>query len=311
MLNPVHLRTFVDVMRTGSFAVTARRLGYTASAVSQHISALERDARVQLFLRETSGIRPTAAAEHVLAEAQLALGSLQAVADGFAELAAGSAGLLRVGSFPTASQRLVPEVLSRMGREHPGLQIRLDEGEPGELASMLRTQELDVAIVYQYDAVPETLRGIEDTELLLTERVLLAVPRGHRLATTDRVAVDELADESWVSTRLGTAAVLLLDRICAAAGFVPRVVHQSNDYAVIQELVAAGLGVAIVPALGCTDDPRRTFVELDVDHAVRRVLAVVNGRRSDAATADFLGQLRSTARSLASGNPWLEGTAKV
>lgn len=311
MLNAVHLHTFVDVMRTGSFAVTARRLGYTPSAVSQQVSALERATRVQLFERDASGIRPTAAAEHLVAETQLALGSLQAVEDTFAQLASGRSGPLRMGSFPTASQRLVPKVLSLMERKHPGIDIRLDEGEPGELASMIRTRELDVAIVYQYDAVPETLRGIDVEEELLTEDVVLAVPRSHRLAEEGSTSIEALREDQWISTRRGTAAIQLLERLCATAEFVPGVVHQSNDYAVIQELVAAELGIALVPALGRLDDPRLRFLRLDADRTVRRVLAVVNPSGAGPAVETLLTHLRSAARFLARDEPLLRATTRV
>lgn len=311
MLNPVHLHTFLDVMLTGSFAVTAKRLGYTPSAVSQQVSALERASRVQLFQRSASGIRPTPAAEFLVAETRVALGALKSVEDRFAELAFGRIGPLRIGSFPTASQRLVPTALARMQREHPKIQIRLNEGEPAELTSMISTKELDLAIVYQYDLVPNDLPDVGAGEQLLSEELVLAVPSAHPLAQTGSVTMASLNEERWITTRRGTAAKDLLERMSAAERFVPLVVHQSNDYAVIQELVAAELGIALVPVLGRVLNPRLHFLKIEAEHVTRRVLAIVHPTEDRSAVEHLLTHLRSAARSLARVDPLLRATNAV
>jgi len=309
VLNPVHLQTFVEVMRTGSFALAARRLGYTPSAVSQQVSALERATRVRLFHREASAVSPTAAAQELLQRTQLALGSLRSVEAMFEAYAAGQAGPVRLGSFPTASQRLVPAALARLRNTHPQLTVHLDEAEPDTLASMIRTQEIDLALVYTYDAVPETRRHLIVSEVLLTEQILLVVPATHRLAGRERVGFADLADEQWIGTRRGTAAGVLLNRLAAEAGYTPQIAHQSNDYAVIQELVGAGLGIALVPALGYVSDPRRRSLTLDAEGAVRRVATMVNDADGPVeAVAHLCTQLRRAARTVAQNDHLLDAT---
>ncbi len=118
MLNPLHLRTLTTVLQTGSFAVAARRLGYTPSAVSQQIAALERAVRLPLFEREARIIRPTPAATFLATRGQEVLAALGALQDDVRGLADGAIGTIRLGSFPTASQHLLPAALAALAVSH-------------------------------------------------------------------------------------------------------------------------------------------------------------------------------------------------
>jgi DNA-binding transcriptional LysR family regulator len=310
MLNPVHLETFVDVMRTGSLALTARRLGYTPSAVSQQIAALERATRVKLFERSASAVRPTTAAHQVLEEVQAALGGVRTLEASLQALASGENGVVRLGSFPSASQRLVPALLARLQRASAGLQVQLDEAEPKELAAMARASELDLALVYAYDHVPEQPHEGETVELVLTERLALVAASGHSAVDDGRTSLAALAGEPWIATRKGSAAHAVLQRVCAQHDFEPRISHQTNDYAVIQELVAAGLGIAIVPALAVVPDPRRVVAPLDDRRAVRRIKTCIYARDPSPAVIEVLRCLRSSVRSVAADDPLLEPTLR-
>ncbi|UYM07271.1 LysR family transcriptional regulator [Solicola gregarius] len=274
MLNPVHLRTLTAVVRTGSFADAARRLGYTASAVSQQIAALERAVQVPLFERDAHSITATPAAEFLAERAHDALLALDGLDDDVRGLAAGELGRLRLGSFPTASERLLPGGLSAYRDDHPDVRVELDEGEPAELVALLRDGELDVAVVYRYDLVPQRWpAGLVRTPLV-DERLLLLLPDGHPLVRPARVTLADLADETWVRTREGSSGATCLDRMCAVADFVPRVSVRSNDYDVIREFVRSGLGIALVPALAhepAEGIATRTLDDVDVR---RHVLAL-------------------------------------
>ena len=153
MLNPVHLRTLTTVLRTGSFAEAARGLGYTSSAVSQQISTLECQLRTPLFERDAHSIRATPAAEFIAARSNTALGALQALEDDISLHLDGAVGTLRLGSFPTASERLLPDALSSFTASHPGIDVHLDEAEPQELMPLLESREIGVALVYRYNLV--------------------------------------------------------------------------------------------------------------------------------------------------------------
>ena len=249
MLNPVHLRTLVEVVKTGSFAEAARRLGYTSSAVSQQISAFERAVGVTLFEREAHSIRPAAAALLIADRG----GELLAAFDGFEHevkaMVQGLRGRLRIGTFPTASARVVPKALAKLQAELPGAEIRLDEAEPDDVLPLVLSGELDIALVYAYDLVPRTWPEELTVLPLLDESLLVMVPAGHQ-AAKNNVKLEDLKDERWIASRDGTSGATCLTRLCAAAGFAPKIAFRSNDYEVVQSLVAAGVGVALVPALG-------------------------------------------------------------
>ena len=271
MLNPVHLQTLRAVFRSGSFADAARQLGYTPSAVSQQISTLERQLKVALFARDAHSIRPTPAAEFIVANSDAAMGSLQALEDDIHLLLGGKIGRLRVGSFPTASERLLPSALSAFQAAHERIDIGLDEGEPQDLIPLLLARELDVALVYRYSLVPRPWpRGVK-TRRLVKEDLLLLLPPDHPEAGRDTVDVAHLADETWVSTRNGTAAATMLRQLCRGQGFEPAVSYRSNNYRVIQGLVSAGMGIAVVPALGYAPDDHLAVTRLPSENCFREV----------------------------------------
>lgn len=250
MLNPLHLRTLIEVVRTGSFAEAARRLGYTPSAVSQQISGLERAVRLTLFEREPHSVRATVAAELLAERSQEVLASFDALDHEIEAISSGSLGQLRIGSFPTASATLLPLGLAAFVQRYPSIEVHLDEGEPDELLQVLQDGELDIALVYRYDLVPRTWpHRLVETELL-HEHLLLLLPVGHPLAGRSQVGFAELRDATWIASREGSAGASCLERACATAGFAPSIAFRSNNYDVVEGLVGAGLGIAMVPALG-------------------------------------------------------------
>ncbi|CAL9376537.1 hypothetical protein SUDANB95_00968 [Actinosynnema sp. ALI-1.44] len=249
MLNPVHLRTLVEVVRTGSFAEAARALGYTASAVSQQVSAFERAVGVTLFERAAHSIRPASAALFIAERGAELLAALDGFEREIAGMVKGLRGRLRLGTFPTASARVVPHAVARLTAERPDAEILLDEAEPDDVLPLVLAGSLDLALVYAYDLVPRSWPDELTVLPLLTESLLVVLPDGHPAARAS-VRIEELRDERWVSSRDGTAGSTCAVRLCAAHGFTPRITFRSNDYGVVQGLVRAGVGVALVPALG-------------------------------------------------------------
>lgn len=275
MLNPVHLRTLHTVLRTGSFADAARELGYSGSAVSQQITALERKINMRLFERDGQGVRATPTA-HFIGERSLdALGRLKLLEDDITLLRQGSIGRLRLGSFPTASERILPMALSRFRHEQPNLKVRLDEGEETELTPMLIARELDIAIMYRYGLVPGRYpRGFRSLRLLV-EDLLVLTPADHPLlGDSSKISIDQLERETWIAPRLGTPGATMLSRLCANVGFTPDVSYRTNNYATTGGLVQAKTGIALVPALGFA--PLDGVVPLRLsDHGARRVVMAV------------------------------------
>ena len=297
MLNPVHLRTLAMVVLTGSFADAARRLGYTASAVSQQIAVLESSVRMTLFDRDPHSVRPTQAGKFLAERSHEALAALSALEDDVRAMAEGTIGRLRLGSFPTASEHLLPRALPVLISENSRLEIHLDEGEPDELVPLLDDQELDLAIVYRYDLVPRNWpKGLRVTKLLV-EDLFLLLPAGHRLVGQP-VSLGDLREEKWISTREGSSGASSLRRICAQADFNPSVDYRSNDYDVIRGLVRSGLGIALAPALGhiVSEGVEVTRVEdLDVH---RHVIALHRAAKVNAAVSSAIRSLQAAADSL-------------
>ncbi|BCB92082.1 LysR family transcriptional regulator [Phytohabitans suffuscus] len=249
MLNVHHLRTLAEVVSTGSFAAAAVSLGYTASAVSQQMTALERATGLVLFERGARSARPTSAARHLASRGAGLIDQLTGVERDARSLAAGARGVVRLGSFPTASAALVPGAIARLLRRTPEVAVQLDEGEPDDLVAALRSGSVDVAVVYRYPLSPRRWPPDMVATPLLDDPLRLTVAADHRIVTRPSWRLADLAGETWIASRETTAGARALARLCADAGFTPRVAFRSNDYAVVRALVRAGLGVALVPAL--------------------------------------------------------------
>jgi DNA-binding transcriptional LysR family regulator len=302
MLAPVQLQTLRTVLATGSFAAAATELNYTPSAVSQQISALERASGLVLFERSPHSVRPT---EHARLLADRA-GEVLALLDGLdrevASIARGEIGRLRIGSFPTASARLLPAALAALSTERPEADLAVDEGELDELLPRLLSGELDLALAYRYRAVPAGWPSRLVETVLLRERLYVLVPDGHPLAggagLGDEARLGALATSRWVAPLAGSPGAVNLERLAARAGFSPRVGFRSNDYSVVRGLVAAGLGVALVPGLALVDGPGVHAIPLAGRDARRTVLALHRPSARHSLLAAALIAIRTVARSL-------------
>ncbi|MFK4189632.1 LysR substrate-binding domain-containing protein [Streptomyces sparsogenes] len=289
MLKPQHLLTLRAAVRSGSFVIAARELGYTASAISQQISALEKETGLALFEREAHGIRATAAAHRLVDLGTPVLAALDDLDHQVRELATGATGRLRLGSFPTAGVRLVPPALSALAKTRPRAQIQLEEGEPDELVAALNDGDLDVALVYEYGLSPRQWPDNLTCHHLAREDLVLLRARDSGLSA--RLA--GLSQARWITSREGTAGALTLVRLCAAAGFEATVAFRSNNYDVVRELVSAGLGVAVVPALGHSPGEAVEATRLTQHGAMRRVMALHRAENTNPLLDTMVSALRS------------------
>ncbi|GAA1005842.1 LysR family transcriptional regulator [Acrocarpospora pleiomorpha] len=293
-----HLVTLQAVHRTGSFATAARELGYTSSAVSQQIAALEKDTGLVLFDREARGVRMTAAAHRLVELSRRVLASVDELEHQVRQLATGASGRIRLGSFPTGNVGLVPRVLPDFAADRPGIEVTLEEGEPDTLVGALVEGALDVAFLYEYGFCPRQWPEDVTTEPLFREDLLLL----RRAGSGPPAELSRLADQSWITSAEGTAGATSLTRLCAAAGFVPRIRFRSNNYDVVRELVVGMGGVAVAPALGHRADNRIDATRLHHERANRTVLAAYRSSNSDPILADFL---RATRRAVPERVPYL------
>ncbi len=287
MLDVRRLRVLREVARRGSFSGAAEALSFTQSAVSQQVAALERESGTSLVERGPRGVRVTDAGRALVAHADAILARLDDAEQELAAIAGLRGGRIRLASFPSAGAALVPEAIAVFADRYPEVDLRLAEAEPHDSLPRLKAGEFDVAVVYDYKGVGEE----EDPEVervhLLDDVMHAALPRNHPLAGRARLRVEDLAQESWINgVRLcGEFTV----QLCVAAGFEPRIMLESNDYATMQGLVAAGVGVTLIPdlVLATGVNPGVAVVPFAGEAPVRRIwaAATANGYRSPASKA--------------------------
>ncbi|MDQ0756194.1 DNA-binding transcriptional LysR family regulator [Arthrobacter sp. B3I4] len=300
VINPVHLRTLVEVVRLGSFAAAATRLGYTASAVSQQMSALERDTGVGLFQRSARSIHPTEAAVVMTRHAAKVLTDIDALMAAAARTENSASQELRLGIFPSLATYVLPRILQNPAWKKLGIELRVSVAEPGQTIQGLRAGgELDVALVYQVGqsglAWPHTInrQWIGDDDF----RVVL--PAGWGIGPGSKVAPDHLSDMPWIMHHPGTSDATVIERLFASCNLHPRVVANSDDFHASLEMAAAGLGAALVPELALLHQPDGVVV-LDVPEIrlARNVFALLPKEKQTAQVQLFVELLSDTLHKL-------------
>lgn len=298
MLNAQRLRVFSEVIERESFSAAADALAYSQSAVSQAIATLEAEVGVSLIERDRRGVRATPAGAALAAHAEGILARMEAAEAELAAIAGARGGHLPIASFPTAGATLMPQAIARFSAAHPGVEVTLAEGEPEEIAPRLRAGEFDLALLFEFEGVGEKLgAGIRRFELM-DDELQLALPADHPLAGRDRLRLEDLKGESWIQTSAASPCAKHVLRSCHGAGFEPRVSFESDDYQTVQGLVAAGVGVALVPRLALSPSRADILIRrLHPKSPVRRVFAAT--RRGSAATpavATMVDVLRDLCR---------------
>jgi DNA-binding transcriptional LysR family regulator len=182
-------------------------------------------------------------------------------------------GRLRMASFPTAGASLMPVAIATFRAAHPEVELSLAEGEPEEMAPRLRAGEFDLALLFEFHRGDEKLGAGLRRVNLLDDPMHLALPRRHRLATRPTLRLADLAGESWIQTSAQSPCAQHVVRICHAARFDPTVSFESDDYQTVQGLVAAGVGVALIPRLALTSVREDVVVRELRPSPVRRVIA--------------------------------------
>jgi len=301
MLSATRLSVLREVVAHGSFSAAADALSYSQSAVSQSIATLEGEVGTTLVERDRGGIRPTAAGAALVAHADGILARMEAAENEIAAIAGGEGGHLRVASFPTAGATLLPLAINSFRAAHPSVEVTLAEGEPDEIAPRLRAGEFDLVLLFEFEGVGERLgTGMRRFELI-EDPLHLALPVSHRLARRRKLHLEDLREEAWVQTSVNSPCARHVVRSCHAAGFEPRVAFESDDYQTVQGLVAAGVGVALIPQLALSAVRSDIHVRaLDPSSPLRKVLAATRrGAPVTPALATMLDTVREASRSLA------------
>jgi DNA-binding transcriptional LysR family regulator len=292
MLDVRRLRLLRELSLRGTIAAVAEALAFTPSAVSQQLSALEREAGLPLLERTGRRVTLTPAGRNLVRHAEAVLERLEQAAAELVDARHGLAGPLRIGTFPTATRAIVPAALAILARRHPGLEPMVSEIDPARVANALRAGELDVALIHEYDFVPSPTEQGLAAEPLCSESMFLASDSPGTSEATDGSVIGRWKDAPWITATPGTLCHAMTVRACQAAGFTPRVRHQVDEFATVLALVAAGHGVAVVPQLGVVDPPSVvTLTRLPIHR--RTKIAFRSGAAGHPAVAAIAAALRA------------------
>jgi DNA-binding transcriptional LysR family regulator len=332
MLDVTRLRVLVAVARHGSVTAAARSLNYAQPSVSHHLARLEAETGTQLTQRSGRGVRLTEAGRLLAERAEEILGRLEAAETELAAQVGQRAQRVRLAAFPSALATLIPAAAARLRALHPGTDLLLTEAESAEAVRMLRAGRVDVALASRYlqdGTVVQQAAGDAESarsRLILAEPVLLLTaaagpgpacqdpPAGHdprtshdprtghdpRTSQDPAAGQDTLAGharEPWIASCEDSRGYLLW--ACDQAGFTPKVAVTTDDHVAAQALVAAGLGVTILPELALRAARHPGIRSVPLPGASRQVLALTYGEPPDPpAVCQLLDVL-----SLAAGHP--------
>ncbi|MFF7987520.1 LysR family transcriptional regulator [Streptomyces sp. NPDC007901] len=247
MLDVRRLQVLRAVVTSGTVTAAAAHLGYTPSAVSQQVAALEKQAGTALLERVGRGVRPTAAGLLLTEHAALISTALAQAETALADLRAGRTGRLSVRYFATAGSTLMAPALAGLRAQHPGVRVDLELTDPEDPFQEVARGRADLAVVV---AAQDRMGDGFQLVHLLDDPYAAVLPLGHPLAGKEMIELHELSGEQWVGSEPPGPCLQPVIDSCAAAGFSPDFVIQSEDYATAQGFVAAGLGVGLMPRLG-------------------------------------------------------------
>jgi DNA-binding transcriptional LysR family regulator len=306
MLDVRRLRVLAELDARGSFSAAAEALSLTQSAVSQHVATLEREVGLPLVERGTRPVELTEAGHALVRHAAGIFARLDDAEQELGEIAGRRRARLRFGSFPTALATIVPPALQRFRRRRGEVALSVVDDHLQRLLPRLRARELDLALLYDHEALPEiAVRDLERTPLL-DDVFRVALPARHRLARRQRpLELADLDGEPWIGGAPTSAWFRIVTHACAAAGFSPEVAFASDDNIAVQALVAAGFGVAVLPGLALVHpQPGIEVRTLAYGAPVRRILAArASGAYCSPATAAMLDSLQAAARAFSAEAP--------
>lgn len=280
MLNLERLQALAAVYEHGSIRAAAETLHVTPSALSQQIAKLQQETGSALTAPLGRGLRLTPVGL-LLAERARAILDLAARAEAdLAALDTDVIGVVRVGSFTSASRVIVPRALTDLKRDHPQLDVRFMTDESDGLMAAVHDGGLDLALVDSWDGVPLRIPAGVDAECLYRDVVDVALPNDHPLASRQKVSLGELWDIAWVVWRPGQTFTDWLVQAMRRFGVEPKIQYDVADFATQLEFVAAGLGAAVVPRLASVwVSDAVTMVEVEPD--LGREILAISRRDSD------------------------------
>ncbi|MBM9460384.1 LysR family transcriptional regulator [Nocardioides sp. zg-536] len=234
----------------GSVVAAAAATGFTPSAISQQVKRLERQTGVPLLERVGRGVMLTSHGLHLVESSRRVLAELEELEAGLQRRAGVVSGQVRLAAFSTAMRGLVAPIVRRLREEHPELRLTLTEHEPWDTVDLVAGGEVEIGVVHRWGGVALAVPEHVVTTPLAGDVADLVVHREHPLATRSSVTPHDLLEVDWVATSEGTICRQWLGRMYDGTGRGPRIAHVSAEFDSHLALVAAGLGVALVPRMG-------------------------------------------------------------
>jgi DNA-binding transcriptional LysR family regulator len=277
MLSVWRLQLLREVSRRGTIKAAAGAMSLTPPAVSQQLAILERETGVDLLEKSGRRVRLTVAGQLLVQHADTITGAIAAAEADLASLQQTMTGTLRVAAFPTAARAVMPAVMTALSHRHPGLRVTLQDLEANESFSALRMDEIDIAIVDEYDEETQVADGGLEVRDFLYDPLFLVLPLDQRPSSA--VSLPQVRDAFWIMARQSSEFCRVTVSACRAAGFEPRIRSHCKDFSVIIALVEAGLGVSILSSLALYDRSIRARVFPTIPPLARRIAAVIRPER--------------------------------
>ncbi|MFC8125584.1 LysR family transcriptional regulator [Streptomyces sp. NPDC057302] len=282
MIDVQRLRVLRAVAEHGSFNRAAASLRLTPSAVSQHVAVLERGLGTPVVARSTRGVTLTQAGRIMVQAAESVAAELAHAQQQVDRLGTGRT-QLTVATFTSGGRMLLPGALARLTAAHPETVLHVREGEPEDSLALVRQGAVDLALAYHFDGpLPGQVSQNSSMEwtALLKDPLHVVLPEGHRLAGRAVLDIAELAAEPWVLGCLKTEAYLR--RYAERADFVPELRGTTTDYFFARSLVAAGMGISLIPSIALTPEvPGVRTVPISDPAPARHIGVATLSRRRD------------------------------
>lgn len=297
MIDVQRLRVLRAVADHGSFSKAAAALRLTPSAVSQHVAVLERSLGAQVVARSTRGVTLTQAGHIMVGAAESVAAELEQAKQQVERLRTGRV-QLSVATFTSGGRHLLPGALPRLTAAHPHTLLHVREGEPEVTLPLVRQGAVDLALAYHFDG-PLPVGPGAGSRLrwtpLMEDPLHVVLPDGHRLADRESLDLTELAAEPWVLGCSKTEAHLR--RYAEQAGFEPDVRGTTTDYFFARSLVAAGMGISLIPSISLVPAlPGLCAVPVQAPAPTRHIgVATIDGRHDRPHVATFIEALREQA----------------
>lgn len=289
------LQYALQIAEERNFSRAADKLHIAQPSLSQQLSKLEKELGVLLFQRNTSSVELTHAGESFVLHAQRILDAAQELRQEMDDISQLRSGRVVVGSMPITGSHLLPYVLPEFKHSYPGISITLREDTSLNLEKLTAGGGTDLSLL----SLPLQEPSL-DYEEIGEERILLAVPPGHPFAArseADGVRIEELRNEPFIVLKKGQGFRNLTLGLCREAGFEPNVVFESNNIETVQSLVAAGMGVTLVPrfiARAKRSELTPAYVPLAAAPSRMLVIAYRRGRYLSKAAEAFIATFKST-----------------